>query len=144
VGHQGEGEGAGAGAGVAGRFGGAMALYFGCRRRDQDFLYGPDLERWAGAGAVELHTAFSREPGRPKVYVQQRLEETGDRVWQLLEAGAHFYVCGDANSMAGAVEAALLRVIAARLPGGGGEGAARAYLAALSEAHRYERDVWFS
>jgi sulfite reductase alpha subunit-like flavoprotein len=128
---------------------GPTVLYFGCRRRDQDYLYGSDLERWAAAGAVELHTAFSREPGRPKVYVQQRLEESADRVWELLEAGAHFYVCGDANSMAGAVEHALLRIIAARLPGAGeggdgGEAGARAYLQRLSEEHRYERDVWFS
>lgn len=123
-----------------------MVLYFGCRRRGQDYLYGSDLERWAAVGAIELHTAFSREPGRPKVYVQQRLEETGDRVWELLEAGGHFYVCGDANSMAGAVEEALMRIVAARLPGGagGGEAGARAYLQRLAEEHRYERDVWFS
>ncbi len=120
-----------------------MVLYFGCRRRDQDFLYGADLERWAAAGALELHTAFSREANQPKVYVQQRLEETADRVWELLEAGGHFYVCGDANSMAGAVEEALVGIIRARVEGGTEE-AARAYLRRLSETHRYERDVWFS
>jgi sulfite reductase alpha subunit-like flavoprotein len=123
---------------------GPMVLFFGCRRRDQDYLYGADLERWAGAGAIELHTAFSREPGRAKAYVQQRLEEAAGRVWELLEGGAHFYVCGDANAMAGAVEEALLRIAAARLPGGGGEAAARAWLDGLAAARRYERDVWFA
>jgi len=126
------------------RLGGPMVLYFGCRRSEQDYLYGADLERWAAAGAVELHTAFSREKGRPKVYVQQRLEESADRVWELLEAGGHFYVCGDANNMAGAVEQTLLRIIATRLPGGLGEAGAKAYLQRLSDTHRYERDVWFS
>ncbi|KAI8473830.1 MAG: sulfite reductase [Monoraphidium minutum] len=129
------------GGGAGGYPFGPMALYFGCRRRDQDYLYGSDLERWAAAGAVELHTAFSRQPGAPKVYVQQRLAESGARVWELLQRGGHFYVCGDASSMAGAVEEALLGIIAEH--GGGGRPAAEAYLARLVAEHRYERDVWF-
>jgi sulfite reductase alpha subunit-like flavoprotein len=40
---------------------GAMHLFFGCRRRDQDFLYGPTLTGWHDDGAITLHTAFSRE-----------------------------------------------------------------------------------
>ena len=48
-----------------------------------------------------------------KVYVQDRLRESGALVWRLLRAGAHFYVCGDAAHMAGAVEDALLAVIQA-------------------------------
>lgn len=121
---------------------GAMHLFFGCRRRDQDFLYGDQLSAWHGSGAITLHTAFSREPGRPKVYVQQRLAEAAETVWELLQAGGHFYVCGDAGSMAGAVEEALLRLIEARQ--GQGATGARAYLDGLAAAGRYERDVWFS
>ena len=47
-----------------------------------------------------------------KVYVQDRLRETGKRVWDLLQEGAHFYVCGDAAFMATAVEETLLDIIA--------------------------------
>ena len=36
-------------------------LFFGCWRRDQDYLYGEDLESWAAEGRIELVTAFSRE-----------------------------------------------------------------------------------
>ena len=36
-------------------------LFFGCRRRDQDFLYGDQLQAWHEEGVLELHTAFSRE-----------------------------------------------------------------------------------
>jgi len=40
------------------------------------------------------------------VYVQDRLREQAELVWKLIhEQGAHFYVCGDASSMAGAVRA---------------------------------------
>ena len=46
-----------------------------------------------------------------KVYVQDRLRESGDLVWKLLQEGGHFYVCGDAAHMAGSVEQALLSII---------------------------------
>ena len=46
-----------------------------------------------------------------KVYVQNRLREAAQMVWEALELGGHFYVCGDAASMAGAVEEALLNII---------------------------------
>ena len=46
-----------------------------------------------------------------KVYVQDRLRESRDLVWKLLEDGGHFYVCGDAAHMAGSVEHALLQII---------------------------------
>lgn len=47
-----------------------------------------------------------------KVYVQDRLKETGKVIWTLLQEGAHFYICGDAAHMATAVEEALLDIIA--------------------------------
>lgn len=46
-----------------------------------------------------------------KVYVQDRMLETEGLIWQLLEEGGHFYVCGDASQMAGAVETALLSIL---------------------------------
>ena len=48
---------------------------------------------------------------KQKVYVQDRLREQGELVWKLLQAGGHFYVCGDAAHMAGSVEQALLHII---------------------------------
>lgn len=40
---------------------GQAVLYFGCRRADQDYLYGELLESWARDGTLTLFTAFSRE-----------------------------------------------------------------------------------
>jgi sulfite reductase (NADPH) flavoprotein alpha-component len=103
---------------------------------------GKDLEAWAAEGTLTLHTAFSRD-GAGKVYVQQRVAESADALCALLTAGgAHFYVCGDANAMAGDVDKALRAALAARLPGGAPE--ADAFVAALEAAGRYQRDVWFS
>ena len=45
------------------------------------------------------------------MYVQDRLRQSGALVWGLLQGGAHFYVCGDAAHMAGAVEDVLLGII---------------------------------
>jgi hypothetical protein len=46
--------------GMAGKLGQAV-LYFGCRRSDQDYLYGSLLEGWAKSGHLTLFTAFSRQ-----------------------------------------------------------------------------------
>ena len=40
---------------------GQAVLYFGCRRSDQDYLYGSLLEGWAAEGKLTLFTAFSRQ-----------------------------------------------------------------------------------
>jgi sulfite reductase (NADPH) flavoprotein alpha-component len=141
---------------------GAMHLFFGCRRRDQDFIYGQQLQAWHDEGAITLHTAFSRE-NASKVYVQQRLREASNVVWQLLQDGAHFYVCGDAGCMAGAVETALLEIIAQHQhavvagceagsiltandvePAAGVAAGAQSYLQRLVVEGRYQRDVWLS
>jgi len=119
-----------------------MVLFFGSRRRDQDYLYGDQLEAWAREGLITLHTAFSRQPGQPKAYVQQRLREQRGRVWRLLsQKDAHFYVCGDAAGMAPAVEEEILRLM--RDEGGLTEADARARLSAMAADGRYQRDVWF-
>ena len=44
---------------------GTSLLFFGCRRRDQDFLYGSLLEAWASQGHLQLSTAFSRQQVSP-------------------------------------------------------------------------------
>ncbi len=50
---------------------GEMVLYFGCRRSDQDYLYGGVLEGWAAEGKIKLFTAFSRQQvcARPQALI---------------------------------------------------------------------------
>ncbi|DBA90903.1 hypothetical protein WJX77_009914 [Trebouxia sp. C0004] len=120
---------------------GQSVLYFGCRHSDQDYLYGPQLQQWADEGSLTLFTAFSRQQAQ-KVYVQDRLRDSGRLVWQLLQEGAHFYVCGDAAHMAGSVEQALLSIIQHHQDNGDTQSAEQ-YLDALQHQERYQRDVWF-
>lgn len=77
-----------------------------------------------------------------KVYVQDRIRHQAEHIWKLIsQQSAHFYVCGDALNMAGAVEKELLRIIASNM--GDDTQAAQKYLDDMSTSGRYQRDVWY-
>lgn len=114
-------------------------LFFGEQYAASDFYYQQQLQAWQATGHVRLETAFSRDQTE-KIYVQQRMHEQGADLWRWLEAGAFFYVCGDAQRMAKDVDRALRAIVAEH--GGMSAAAADAYVAALSKAKRYRRDVY--
>lgn len=115
-------------------------LFFGDQREKLDFLYREELEGWKTQGFLtHLHTAFSRDQEQ-KVYVQHRMAENATELWQWLEDGAHFYVCGDAQRMAKDVDAALHKVI--ETAGGKTEEEAAQYVEGLKKGKRYKRDVY--
>jgi sulfite reductase (NADPH) flavoprotein alpha-component len=119
---------------------GPMWLFFGEQRRVSDYLYEEQFARMQREGVLtKLHTAFSRDTAR-KVYVQDRMQENAAELYEWLERGAYFYVCGDASRMAKDVETALLDVIA-KGSNGTPESAAE-YLAAMKKQKRYQRDVY--
>ena len=72
--------------------------------------------------------------------MQDRLIAAGAEVYQWLEDGASFYVCGDASRMAKGVDAALHQVI--ETAGGKSPAEATAYVQVLKTAKRYARDVY--
>mmetsp|Transcript_21150 Transcript_21150/g.68949 ORF Transcript_21150/g.68949 Transcript_21150/m.68949 type:complete len:353 (+) Transcript_21150:1343-2401(+) len=131
---------------------GPCVVYFGCRSRADDFLYGEELEPMHAAGAITLRTAFSREAPPATAgywrglrlnvdYVQDLLEEDGQRVAQLLlEQAGHLYVCGDGQSMASDVHAALRRIVEAHLSVSPAEAEER--LQGLAQEGRYCREIW--
>jgi len=115
-------------------------LFFGDQRAAADFLYQDELAAFQREGVLtHLDTAFSRDQAE-KIYVQHRMLEGARRLYGWLEAGAYFYVCGDATRMAKDVEAALHKVVETA----GGKTAAQAadYVQALKAAKRYARDVY--
>ncbi|MBI5514089.1 MAG: cytochrome P450 [Deltaproteobacteria bacterium] len=122
---------------------GKTYLFYGCRGPSQDYLYRQELEAWAADGTLDgLFLAFSREPGTPKTYVQDRLREQGRMLWDVVQAGGSFFVCGDARRMAPAVAEAVEEVLATE--GGLKPDEARARLEALKASGRYQQDVWAS
>ena len=115
-------------------------LFFGDQTRTADFLYADQLIAWQKSGFLtRLDLAFSRDQAE-KIYVQNRMLENAAGLWSWLEAGAHFYVCGDASRMAKDVDAALHKII--ETAGGKSAEDAKAYVAKLKSNKRYQRDVY--
>lgn len=115
-------------------------LFFGDRNFSTDFLYQTEWLEYLKKGTLaRADVAFSRDQ-EEKVYVQDRLLEKGKEVYQWLEEGAYFYVCGDAQKMAKDVNHALRSII--MLHGGMTEEKAKEYMDYLRVADRYQTDVY--
>ncbi len=115
-------------------------LFFGDQKRETDFLYRELLEGWLADGHLSrLDLVFSRDQAE-KIYVQNRMLEAAAELWSWLQAGAHFYVCGEASRMAKDVDAALHQIAATA--GGLSKEAAEEYIAKLKSEKRYQRDVY--
>jgi len=122
------------------RASGKAWLFFGHQRQACDFFYRDELEAFVAGGTLtRLSTAWSRD-GDKKVYVQHRMREVGAELWSWLQAGAHFYVCGDAKRMAKDVEAAVVDIAAEH--GGLRAAQARSFVEAMKSAGRYQADVY--
>lgn len=115
-------------------------LFFGNPHFTQDFLYQVELQKYLKDGVLDqISLAFSRDQ-EEKVYVQHRILEQGEEVFNWLEQGAHLYVCGDANQMAKDVDAALLEVV--KQHGGKSDDEAKQYIKDLRRAKRFQKDVY--
>ncbi len=115
-------------------------LFFGDQKRSADFLYEEQLTAWHKSGFLtRLDLAFSRDQAE-KIYVQTRMLENAAELWSWLEAGAHFYVCGNASRMAKDVDAALHKAI--ETAGGKSADDAKAYIEKMKTEKRYQRDVY--
>jgi sulfite reductase (NADPH) flavoprotein alpha-component len=117
-------------------------LFFGEQRADQDFFYKDQFTTWQNDGILNnFHTAFSRDQAQ-KVYVQSRMREHGKEIWQWLQDGAYFYVCGDKNRMATDVHNELIAIVEAY--GGKTAEEAKAYIeeGLMKTEKRYRRDVY--
>lgn len=119
---------------------GPALLFQGCRNPNQDHIYADEFAALERDGVVALEPAFSRPDTGEKQYVQQRLAARRDRVWELIEQGGIVYVCGDAGTMAPAVEQAFVELC--RDKRGISADDAKAWLGAMKESARYLVDIW--
>jgi sulfite reductase (NADPH) flavoprotein alpha-component len=115
-------------------------LFFGDQHAASDFLYQNELEQYQQHGILtKLDAAFSRDTAQ-KVYVQHKMLEHGKELFEWLEKGAYFYVCGDKERMAKDVNDALITVI--EKEGAMTRETAEAYLKEMQKQGRYQRDVY--
>ncbi|MEO6039256.1 MAG: sulfite reductase [NADPH] flavoprotein alpha-component, partial [Saprospiraceae bacterium] len=115
-------------------------LFFGNPHFETDFLYQTEWLQHLQRGTLDrLDVAFSRDQAE-KVYVQHRLAERARLIFDRLENGAYFYVCGDKDRMAADVQNAVLQLVAKE--SGQGEEYAIEYLKGLKKQRRYLEDVY--
>jgi cytochrome P450/NADPH-cytochrome P450 reductase len=116
-------------------------LYFGCDAPDADYLHADELRAAESAGAVSLRPAFSAAPENGAQFVQHRIAAEADEVWNLLDAGARVYVCGDGSRMAPGVRDAF-RTLYREHTHDADEAAADNWLNSLVADGRYVEDVY--
>ncbi|MCC6281323.1 MAG: assimilatory sulfite reductase (NADPH) flavoprotein subunit [Saprospiraceae bacterium] len=115
-------------------------LFFGNPHFETDFLYQIEWLNYLKRGTLDrLDVAFSRDQ-KDKIYVQNRLAERSRLIYERLENGAHFYVCGDKTRMASDVQYAVSQIVAKE--SGKGEEYAAEYLKNLKKQRRYLEDVY--
>ena len=122
---------------------GKNTLYYGCRRAARDFTYKDELESLAAQGKLNLRCAFSRDQ-KEKVYVQHLVEQDGAAIAADLQAGGHFYICGDGSQMAVDVTRALEALLQKHVPGVSSLADAQEYIAKMEKEGRFEKDVWIT
>lgn len=114
-------------------------LFFGETHAKTNFLFEETLLQWQSEGGLRLTTAFSRDGSLlQKDYVQHQLWQAKSQVWDWLNEGAHFYVCGDKNLMAKAVEQVLLDIIKTE----GNLAEPESFLKNLKQQKRLQLDVY--
>lgn len=115
-------------------------LFFGDQHRQSDFIYESELGEMSRDGVLtRLDLAFSRDQAE-KIYVQTRMRQNGKALYQWLEEGGYFYVCGDATRMAKDVDDVLHQIVADEA--GISAEAAADYVNRLKREKRYLRDVY--
>jgi len=115
-------------------------LFFGNRNFETEFLYQAEWQNFLKSGALtKMNVAFSRD-GSKKEYVQDRLIENSRELFRWLQEGAHFYICGDMNKMAGDVQKALVKII--EQEGDLNNESAQEYVTNMQKEKRLQLDVY--
>jgi sulfite reductase (NADPH) flavoprotein alpha-component len=99
-----------------------------------------EWQKWLKSNHLQkMDVAFSRDQ-EDKIYVQHKLLENQKEVFNWLEDGAYFYLCGDMKSMAKDVNKTLLDII--KTQGGVSIEKAQEYLKKLKREKRFQQDVY--
>ncbi|XP_069789236.1 nitric oxide synthase 1 isoform X2 [Narcine bancroftii] len=119
-----------------------MTLVFGCRQAKIDHIYQEETIHSKNKGIFQkLYTAYSREPAKPKKYVQDILrEQLSDHIFKLLQdQGGHIYVCGDVT-MAGDVLKTIQQITSQH--GKMSLEDAGIFISKLRDENRYHEDIF--
>jgi sulfite reductase alpha subunit-like flavoprotein len=125
---------------------GDIALYYGCRHKDHDWLYKSEMEDLKTKGIINhLGLAFSRDSSHSKCYVQDKLRSDAAFISNFItEKEACIYICGDGNAMAKDVQNALIEILATQYFGDSHDSLdmARNLLNEMKSKKRLLLDIW--
>ena len=85
-------------------------LFFGDWTESGEYYYKEEMDDWTERGVLNKHDlAWSRD-GSEKVYVQHLMKKNGVEIWNWINGGGYFYVCGDKSRMAKDVHQTLIDI----------------------------------
>jgi cytochrome P450/NADPH-cytochrome P450 reductase len=127
---------------------GKTILFFGCRRKDEDFIYQEELENYKNKQVLtRLYTAFSRSTDQsPLKYVQHLILANASEVWEMIHPSdpnvkpAAIYICGS-GFMSRDVRRAFSSIVLSYGMVSNNEESEQ-YIDQLIEEKRYLCDVW--
>ena len=117
-------------------------LFFGDWTEEGEYLYRDEMEAWRENGLINRHDLAWSRAGPEKVYVQHLMERHGEEIWNWIDGGAYFYVCGDKNYMARDVHSTLIGICSEY--GGMSKEEAKEFVESglMKAEKRYLRDVY--
>lgn len=115
-------------------------LFFGEQHFALDFLYQTEIQNWFETGVLtKVSLAFSRDQ-HFKLYVQHKMLQHAAELYEWLNGGASFFICGKKDPMSVDVENTLVEII--QQQGNKTLEEAKKYLEMMEEEGRYEKDVY--
>ncbi len=115
-------------------------LFFGEQYFATDFLYQTEIQNWYETGVLnKVNVAFSRDQDE-KIYVQHKMLEHGEAIYDWINTGARVYVCGQKHPMSEDVEKALVTIL--EQFGRKTIEEAKQYLEVMKDEGRFEKDVY--
>ncbi|KAJ3406620.1 NADPH-dependent diflavin oxidoreductase 1 [Chytriomyces hyalinus] len=115
-------------------------MFTGFRGREADYLYGAEFEALQKQGKLRLFNAFSRDDPNKVWYIQHRMAEQSQVIWDILSNGGYLYVSGNAQRIPKSVNDALMDIFMKN--GCMTEDEAAAFLAKLEKLRRYQSECW--
>src|SRR5687768_11840500 len=114
-------------------------FFFGEQHFITDFLYQTEMQNYVQTGVLnKLDLAFSRDQEQ-KIYVQHRMLEKANELYQWINNGAYVFISGTKDPMSKDVENTLLQIIEEQ--GKKPKEDAKKYLEQLKKEGRFEKDV---
>jgi sulfite reductase alpha subunit-like flavoprotein len=117
-------------------------LLFGCRGKNTDYFFKDEWDQLSSAEGLQVWTAFSRDKGEPRSYVQDQIRQHASTIYRAVhELNGRIYVCGSSGNMPKGVREAFLDVLVEQSASMSRE-EAEAHLDGMEKAGRYKQETW--